>query len=61
MIFDVLAIRLNADKAGDAKLRIVFVFPDRNERFLVEVRNGVLVAQPAPRAKMGRAIRPTPS
>ncbi|WP_454759383.1 alkyl/aryl-sulfatase [Caulobacter segnis] len=47
MIFDVLAIRLNADKAGDAKLRIVFVFPDRNERFLVEVRNGVLVAQPS--------------
>lgn len=47
MIFDVLAIRLNADKAGDARLKIVFVFPDRNERFLVEVRNGVLVAQPA--------------
>jgi len=47
MIFDVLAIRLNADKAGDARLRIIFVFPDRNERFLVEVRNGVLVAQPS--------------
>jgi alkyl sulfatase BDS1-like metallo-beta-lactamase superfamily hydrolase len=47
MIFDVLAIRLNADKAGDARLRIIFAFPDRKERFLVEVRNGVLVAQPA--------------
>lgn len=47
MIFDVLAIRLNADKAGEARLRMVFVFPDRNERFLVEVRNGVLVAQPS--------------
>jgi alkyl sulfatase BDS1-like metallo-beta-lactamase superfamily hydrolase len=47
MIFDVLAIRLNAQKAGDAKLRMVFAFPDRNERFLVEVRNGVLVAQPS--------------
>lgn len=47
MIFDVLAIRLNADKAGDARLRMVFAFPDRAERFLVEVRNGVLVAQPA--------------
>jgi alkyl sulfatase BDS1-like metallo-beta-lactamase superfamily hydrolase len=47
MIFDVLAIRLNADKAGDARLRMVFAFPDRNERFLVEVRNGVLVAQPS--------------
>lgn len=47
MIFDVLAIRLNAEKAGDARLRMVFVFPDRNERFLIEVRNGVLVAQPS--------------
>lgn len=47
MIFDVLAIRLNADKAGDARLRMVFAFPDRGERFLVEVRNGVLVAQPS--------------
>jgi alkyl sulfatase BDS1-like metallo-beta-lactamase superfamily hydrolase len=47
MIFDVLAIRLNADKAGDGRLRMVFVFPDRGERFLVEVRNGVLVAQPS--------------
>ena len=47
MIFDVLAIRLNADKAGDARLKMVFAFPDRKERFLVEVRNGVLVAQPS--------------
>lgn len=47
MIFDVLSVRLNPDKAKDARLRIVFVFPDRGERFLVEVRNGVLVAQPA--------------
>lgn len=47
MIFDVLAIRLNADKAGDARLKMVFAFPDRNERFFVEVRNGVLVVQPA--------------
>nr|WP_236849458.1 alkyl sulfatase dimerization domain-containing protein [Caulobacter henricii] len=47
MIFDVLAIRLNAEKVGDAKLRLAFVFPDRKERFLVEVRNRVLVAQPS--------------
>ena len=46
MIFDVLAIRLNAGKVGDARLRLAFVFPDRDERFLVEVRNQVLVAQP---------------
>lgn len=53
MIFDVLSVRLNPDKAKDAHLRIVFVFPDRNERFLVEVRNGVLVAQPAPKSENG--------
>ncbi len=56
MIFDVLAIRLNADRAGDARLRIVFVFPDRKERFLVEVRNGVLVAQPASGEEKADAI-----
>jgi alkyl sulfatase BDS1-like metallo-beta-lactamase superfamily hydrolase len=47
MIFDVLAVRLNPQKAGDARLKMIFAFPDRNERFLVEVRNGVLVAQAA--------------
>jgi alkyl sulfatase BDS1-like metallo-beta-lactamase superfamily hydrolase len=47
MIFDVLSVRLNPDKAKDAKLKIVFAFPERGERFLVEVRNGVLVAQPS--------------
>ncbi|HQR90569.1 MAG TPA: alkyl sulfatase dimerization domain-containing protein, partial [Caulobacter sp.] len=46
MIFDVLAIRLNAEKVGDERLKLAFVFPERNERFLVEVRNRVLVAQP---------------
>ena len=46
MIFDVLAIRLNAEKVGDARVKLAFVFPERNERFLVEVRNRVLVAQP---------------
>jgi alkyl sulfatase BDS1-like metallo-beta-lactamase superfamily hydrolase len=45
-IFDVLAIRLNAEKVGDARLKLAFIFPERNERFLVEVRNRVLVAQP---------------
>ena len=45
MIFDVLAIRLNPDKVGDAHLKLAFVFPERGERFVVEVRNRVLVAQ----------------
>jgi alkyl sulfatase BDS1-like metallo-beta-lactamase superfamily hydrolase len=46
-IFDVLAVRLNAEKVGDAHLTLAFVFPERNERFVVEIRNRVLVAQPA--------------
>ena len=47
MIFDLLAVRLDPAKAGDAELRILFVFPDRNERYLVQVRNQVLTAEPA--------------
>jgi len=47
MIFDLLAVRLNPEKAGNAKLRVIFAFPERKERFLVQVRNGVLTAEPA--------------
>ena len=47
MILDLLAVRLDPAKAGDASVRIGFVFPDRNERFLVQVRHGVLTAEPA--------------
>ncbi|KQT33641.1 alkyl sulfatase [Sphingomonas sp. Leaf412] len=39
-VFDVLATRLDPAKAGTA--RIAFVFPERNERVLVSVANGVL-------------------
>lgn len=47
MIFDLLAVRLDPAKARDAELRILFVFPERNERYLVRVRHGVLTAEPA--------------
>ena len=47
MIFDLMAVRLDPAKAGDAELRIQFVFPERNERYLVQVRHGVLIAGPA--------------
>ncbi|MDP1630539.1 MAG: alkyl sulfatase dimerization domain-containing protein [Caulobacter sp.] len=47
MIFDLLAVRLDPAKVGDAELRIVFAFPDRDERYLVQVRHGVLTAEPA--------------
>jgi alkyl sulfatase BDS1-like metallo-beta-lactamase superfamily hydrolase len=47
MIFDLLATRLNPAKVGDASLSVLFVFPDRNERYLVRVHNDVLTAEPA--------------
>ena len=47
MIFDLLAVRLDPAKAGDAELRVLFVFPDRKERYLVQVRHQVLTAEPA--------------
>jgi alkyl sulfatase BDS1-like metallo-beta-lactamase superfamily hydrolase len=43
MILDLLAVRLDPAKAGTQSLRIALVFPERNERHLVTVRNGVLV------------------
>jgi alkyl sulfatase BDS1-like metallo-beta-lactamase superfamily hydrolase len=52
MIFDLLAVRLNPEKAGDRPLRVVFDFPERQERYLVEVRNGVLNAE-----KVGPEVR----
>ena len=45
-LFDVLSVRFAAEKAGDAKLRLAFVFPDRNAQVTVTVANGVLVHRP---------------
>ncbi|MDB5818235.1 MAG: fold metallo-hydrolase, partial [Rhizobacter sp.] len=42
-IFDLLAVRLDADKVGAASLKIQFVFPDRGEKTYVTVENGVLI------------------
>lgn len=43
MILDLLAVRLDPAKAGAQAMKIALVFPDRNERHLISVRNGVLV------------------
>jgi alkyl sulfatase BDS1-like metallo-beta-lactamase superfamily hydrolase len=42
-LFDLLAVRLNADKAGAASLKLQFVFSDLNQRVYVTVANGVLI------------------
>lgn len=43
MILDLLSVRLDPAKAGTQRLKLALVFPERSERFLVTVRNGVLV------------------
>ena len=45
-LFDLLAVRLDADKVGTAALKLEFVFPDRKESTYVTVENGVLIHQP---------------
>lgn len=45
-IFDLLAVRLRGDAVGDTRLRLAFVFPDRDEKTYVTVANGVLVHRP---------------
>ena len=45
-LFDLLAVRLDGEKAADADLKLEFVFPDRNEKTYVTVKNGVLIHRP---------------
>lgn len=45
-LFDLLAVRLDAEKARAGTLRLEFIFPDRREQTYVTVENGVLIHQP---------------
>ena len=42
-VFDLLAVRLDPQRAGASPMAVRFVFPDRSERVRVTVENGVLV------------------
>lgn len=42
-ILDLLAVRLNPERLGARSFAFNLVFPERNERFAVTIRNGVLV------------------
>lgn len=42
-ILDLLAVRVNPERAGTRSFAFNLVFPERNERFAVSIRNGVLV------------------
>ena len=46
MVFDALAVRLNAAKAGDAAFTMAWHFDDRGEHWLVEVGRGAMHALP---------------
>lgn len=43
MVLDLLAVRLDPAKAGEGRLTIALVFPERGERHLVTVESGVLI------------------
>ena len=43
MLFDLLAVRLAAERAPAEELRVNFVFPERKETIAVAIRNGVLI------------------
>ena len=43
MVLDLLAVRLDPARAGAQTMKIALVFPERSERHLVTIRNGVLV------------------
>ncbi|WP_455272415.1 alkyl sulfatase dimerization domain-containing protein [Rhizobium herbae] len=42
LFFDYLGVRLNAEKAADAKMKLNFDFGDQGGKYLVELENGVL-------------------
>jgi alkyl sulfatase BDS1-like metallo-beta-lactamase superfamily hydrolase len=47
-LFDVIAVRLDAEKAEGVKLKLGFNFTDRKEQVYVTVENGVLLHQETP-------------
>lgn len=53
MLLDLLAVRLDPDKAKDGEVSVDLVFPDRKERFRVGVKHAVLTYEADP--KTGRA------
>lgn len=43
MLFDLLAVQVDPDRAAGPPVTLAFVFPERGERVLATLRNGVLV------------------
>ena len=53
MLLDLLAVRLDPEKAKDGQVSVDLVFPDRKERFRVAVKHAVLTYEADP--KTGQA------
>jgi len=50
MLLDLLAVRLDPDKAKDGAVSVDLVFPERKERFRVSVKHAVLTYEANPKA-----------
>lgn len=48
-LFDTIAIRLDAERAGDTRLSVDWVFTDGGERYRMELSNGALTHHPTTR------------
>jgi alkyl sulfatase BDS1-like metallo-beta-lactamase superfamily hydrolase len=57
-ILDLLSVRLNPERLGERHYAFNLVFPERNERFAVTIRNGVLVYEA--RSQIRRAAEGRP-
>lgn len=42
LLFDYLGVRLNSNKAGEKKIILNFDFPDRQQKYILELENGTL-------------------
>jgi alkyl sulfatase BDS1-like metallo-beta-lactamase superfamily hydrolase len=50
-MFDLIAVRLDAEKVGTGRVRLATVFPDRHEQVTVSVANEVLTHRPGASAE----------
>ena len=60
MLLDLLAVRLDPEKAKDGQVSVDLVFPDRKERFRVRVKHAVLTYEANPAAGTADAVYTLP-
>lgn len=60
MLLDLLAVRLDPDKAKDGEVAVDLVFPDRKERFRVRVKHAVLTYEADPAGGTADAVYTLP-